>query len=566
MSLKTSKRCQGIVTVAALSILALAASPGCAAAAGEFEIVYQNDGLMGMVGGKMPHFPRWQSVDDITDPAYFKAEVDNYADCGVKSISWGLWSGGNSFNHPTKVGRLWCGGIPEERITHPIHLQIKHDLEACMAKGVDPLDVIVKRAQERGLTVTAEMRANNFAPGGTLAKPSYAGPGYNGLLWYEKPEWRLTDPYPDPNHLTAPNCNWDWANPEVRDFNLRVLLEVLHNYDVDGMDLNLGQNPPYFNRAEPNKAQHMTSFVKALHAECVRVGKERGKEIMLTIIMWDSLWGRDPLRDDGIDIVNWIKQGWVDRLVVRYGDKAKYVAMVRGTKCRLYAAVERSGKDYADFVKVEREYRDAGYDGVFVFNYMIGPGGLPEFRSMDVSYVADVLPTAAPNLWAQVSGDGAKLADGALALSGKTLFQRGAETVLPGGPGATVEAQIEGVTATSPGVCGIRIADGQRQVTLGISGDELILAEGDKQLKAVKIDLARAHTLRLTVDSKHVAKAYLDGNVQPIMTATLKRSAGERSIGWGNLRATGSVAAHSRWRAVRYTLQGAFGPDQHKFE
>lgn len=88
------------VTVGAVVLTALPA-----AAREPFEIIYQNDGIMGFVDRKMPHFPRWTAVEDITDAAYFQAEADNYADCGVKSISWGLWSGGNSFNHPTKVGR-----------------------------------------------------------------------------------------------------------------------------------------------------------------------------------------------------------------------------------------------------------------------------------------------------------------------------------------------------------------------------------------------------------------------------------------------------------------------------
>ena len=566
MSSGTSKHCRRLVGVVAVCVLFLTVSTWCAAETGEFEVVYQNDGLMGMVDRKMPHFPRWQTVDDITDPAYFKAEVDAYADCGVKSISWGLWSGGNSFNHPTKVGRLWCQGIPDEVITHKIHLQIKHDLAACAAKGVDPLDVIVKRANERGLTITAEMRANNFCPGGTLEKPSYAGPGYNGLLWYEKPEWRLTDTYADPNWKQDPNPNWDWSNPEVRQFNLRVLFEVLHNYDVDGMDLNVGQNPPYFDRAEPNKAQHMTAFVKALRDECDRVGKERGKHIMLTIIMWDSLWGRHHLRDDGIDIANWIKQGWIDRVAVRYGDKAKYLAMVKGTKCKLYAAIEPDKRKHADFAKIEKEYRDAGYDGVFVFNYMIGPGKRDEFRSQDASYRADVLPTVAPNIWEQAGEGSAEVIEGRLELKGGVSFQRGADRLTMGGPGVTVEAQVHGVRATSPGICGIRIADGQRAVTFGISGDKLILMEGDAQGEVVGIDPAKAHTLRLTIDRKHLAKAYLDGKNQPVLTATLTKRVADRAITWGHLQVNGKTESRSRWEAVHYTLDGAFGPGEHSFK
>jgi hypothetical protein len=565
MRVHTSNVWKRLVMAAAICAAVLTALP--AVAREPFEIVYQNDGIMGFVGGKMPHFPRWTAAEDITDGAYFQAEADNYADCGVKSISWGLWSGGNSFNHPTKVGRLWADGIPDERMTHKIHLKIKHDLAACIAKGMDPLGEVVKRAKQRGLTITAEMRANNFAPGGTLEKPSYAGPGYNGLIWYETPEWRLTDPYPDTNHLGKPNCNWDWAKPEVRDFNRRVLLEVLHNYDVDGLDINFAQNPPFFNRAEPNKVQHMTGFIKSLRDECDRVGQERGKPIMLTVLLWDSLWGRHHLRDDGLDVATWAKAGLIDRIVVRpTGNTAKYVAMVRGTKCKLYASVERGKLDHAAFAKTEKRHRDAGYDGVFVFNYMIGPGKIGEFRSMNVTYRPNALPTAAPNVWEQVQRGEAMLIDGALQLKSAACFQRGAEMLPMLGSGVTVEAKLRVTGTASSALYGIDLADGDRRVTLGIRAGRLILAEGAQQLQAFDIDLTRAHTLRLTLDDQHEANAYLDGSATPIMIAKLTQSASDQWIRWGHLQASDAGELDSRWESLHYTLEGAYSPAQRQFE
>ena len=371
----------------------------------------------------------------------------------------------------------------------------------------------------------------------------------------------------DPPDKKEPNCNWDWANPEVRDFNTRVLLEVLHNYDVDGLDVNLAQNPPYFNRAEPDKVGHMTAFIKALRAECARVGQERGKHIMLTALLWDSIWGRHHLRDDGIDVAGWVKAGLIDRIVVRpTGETAKYVGMVRGTPCRLYASVERGNLDHAGFAKEEQRCRDAGYDGVFVFNYMIGPGKIGEFRSMNVSYHADVLPPDAPNVWEQTPGGGAELGAGALDVNGPKHFQRAAPMLTMVGPGVTVEATVRLVSAAPAGICGIEAANGQRGAVLGISGDQLILLEGDKQLGAVEIDPAKAHTLRLTIDDKHVANAFLDGGDQPVLTAALRRAVSEFVVRWGNLRASDQSRMHGQWRSMHYTLEGAFGPGQRRFQ
>ena len=203
---------------------------------------------------------------------------------------------------------------------------------------------------------------------------------------------------------------------------------------------------------------------------------------------------------------------------------------------------------------------------MFVFNYMIGPGKIGEFRSMNVSYRADVLPTAAPNMWGQSSGGDVALADGAFDVRGTKHFRRAAPMLVMAGAGVTVEATVQVISGATAGVCGIEAANGQRSAVLGVSGDQLILMEGDTQLEAVELDSAKAHTLRLTIDDKHVAKAYLDGANQPVMAAGLKRTVSELAVRWGNLRTPDQSRMHGQWRSVHYTLEGAFGPGQRKFQ
>lgn len=568
MNMPASNRTQRIALVVTVWATILMGPP---AGAGEpFEIAYQNDGI-NELKRDMPHFPRWQVVKGI-DAAHFQAEVDKYADSGLKSISYGLWSGGNSFNHPTKVGRLFCEGIPDETMiaAGSPHLATKHALAEYVRKGIDPLGVIVKRAKERGMTITAELRANNVFMGGTLEKPSSCGPGYNGLIWYQHPEWRLTDPYPitmkDPysGQTGTENPAWDYAKPEVRDFYLRVLTEVLDNYDVDGIDVDFAQNPPYFNRDEPDKIGHMTTFIKALRAECDRVGKQRGKHMLLTVIFRVSLYGRDHLRDDGIDVGNWAKQGLVDRIMVMAGSGSKYVKMVQGTKCKVYAG--HGGKTHEQSANIEKGLREAGFDGVFYFNYWVRPDDRQEYRSLNADYRADVVPPLAPNRWQATQEPNARVLENKLHLEGEVNYWRQPPMLPMGGPGVTMEARINVLTATPPAFCGIRIADGRREATLGISGDQLILSDGEQTLKSARIDAKGRHTIRLTIDDKHLANAYLDGKNEPIMTVPLTRQTAEQIIMWGHLNAGSKTDPRSEWEAVHYTLEGAFRPGERAFQ
>ena len=561
-----------ILGTAALACTACSTAP--AVVEEPFEIVYQNDGIRWMAPTTTYSYPRWQELKGLKAERFHR-EVDKYADCGVRSISFGNWSVSNSMNRPTKVGTPLGGGIPDEKITHKIHLQLKHDLADYLARGIDPLREVIDHAHRRGITITVEFRMNNAAPSGPLeGTPSPAGPCYNGLLWYQKPEWRLTDPYIDPNS-TTPNPNWDYAKPQVRDFYLQVVKEVLDNYDnIAGIDLSFYQNPPFFNLAEPNKAQHMTDFVTAVRRECDLAGERLGRRLMLTVLMWDNLYGRDALEDDGLDPATWSKAGLIDRLVVvthvdPFGgtnplcDIKPYLEMVKGTGCKIYAACELRKHDV--FKQIEDTYRPLGIDGVFYLNCDASPGAVGEYRSPNVSYRCDAEPAKAPNAWEQSESGGMAMAGGVAELGGDVTLWRDAAILFTGGPGVTMEATLRTINPPTTGVCGFRVATGERTAALGVARNGLVLLDGDTRIATIDLDTTATHTIRLTIDRTHEAKVYVDNRPVPAATATLvKPTVGER-ITWGHVDESAFSAARSRWRAVHYTLEGAFSPTQRTF-
>ena len=563
------------VRVAILGVVAALACTACNTAPTvveqPFEIVYQNDGIMWMTHPATQYFPRWQELKGL-DPERFRLDVDKYADCGVRSFSFGNWSVSNSFNRPTNVGTPFAAGIPDEKIAVMGHVQVKHDLADYLSRGIDPLREVVDHAHRRGLTITAEFRMNNAAPSGPLENPSPAGPGYNGLLWYQKPEWRLTDPSTNPEEM---NPNWDYAKREVREYYLQVIKEVLDNYDVDGIDLSFYQNPPFFNLAEPNKAQHMTDFVAAVRRECDLAGKRLGRRLMLTVVTWDKIYGRDPLKDDGLDTAAWTKAGLIDRLVVLTHqipwaddkptwDIKPYIEMVKGTNCKIYAGCER--REHAVYKEIEDANRALGVDGMFYFNYEVLPGHpLEEYRSSNVSYHCDTEPARAPNAWQRSESGGIALARGTAELSGDVCVWRDAAMLSTGGPGVTMEATLRLMSVPARGLCGFRVATGERTATLAMDADGLTLLDGDTSAATIKLDGKATHTVRLTLDRAHTASVYVDDRPDPVLTATLVQETARERITWGHLDESAPSMARSRWQAVHYTLEGAFSPTQRSF-
>lgn len=128
-----------------------------------------------------------------------------------------------------------------------------------------------------------------------------------------------------------------------------------------------------------------------------------------------------------------------------------------------------------------------------------------------------------------------------------------------------MEATLRTMNAPTTGVCGLRVATGERTATLGITGNGLMLLDGDTLLATIALDPRSTHTVRLAIDRTHKASVYVDNRPTPAATATLvQQTVGER-ITWGHLDESASSAARSRWQTVHYTLEGAFSPTERSF-
>jgi|GEM_PF-5958170 len=96
--------------------------------------------------------------------------------------------------------------------------------------GVSPLDILIDEAHARGMGFLAGFRINDDhafqarQQGLDIARFIDANPQFQLTEFPEGEFYRLAEPL-------------DFTHPEVRDFTMRIIAEVVHRFDVDGIEL-----------------------------------------------------------------------------------------------------------------------------------------------------------------------------------------------------------------------------------------------------------------------------------------------------------------------------------------
>ncbi|MEM9142013.1 MAG: family 10 glycosylhydrolase [Bacteroidota bacterium] len=165
-----------------------------------------------------------------------------------------------------------------------------------------------------------------------------------GHILRSRPHWKAIDPK---GHLVSKN-GFQWMNafdPEVQDFLLSLIQEVIKTYDVDGIqgDDRLPANPstagydpytvalyqkehngqrPPLDHTNPHwvnwRAQKLNDFAKKIH----QTVKDINAKVVVTMAPSIYPWSKKEYLQDW---PNWVRNGWVDAIipqVYRYDIKA----------------------------------------------------------------------------------------------------------------------------------------------------------------------------------------------------------------------------------------------------
>ena len=267
----------------------------------------------------------------------------------------------------------------------------KGDLKLSMyAQGIDYLPLLIDRTRENGMQFFASIRMNDCHH-----KSMPDGP-ITSEFWKKHQQYRLWEL---DDTLSYYNGLLDYSYVPVRKLVLGMIVEVTELYDIDGVELDMGREPHYFNPSEAwQKRGILTDFVKEIRQYLKKLSQKRGKKISLLIRMPFS---EDVQRKGGMDVKTWIRRGYMDILAMNsktcQNDHNQcvepYLSLCRKAGIPLYGSIENgvltNSDSYPSAVKVAhnagvnqtavekinsqramaKNLLEQGVQGIHMFNY-----------------------------------------------------------------------------------------------------------------------------------------------------------------------------------------------------
>lgn len=329
---------------------------------GEKLIVVNDDGFSAF------HSGRYSTAEDL------RQVMLTYKDTQVAVMEWCVLAGSRA-NYPSKITELFGTGMTE--FPRRGDKLASETVRRLAEEGVNTTQVVAEACHEAGIAMYASMRMNGDYPmemwGGTFAKFA------NSTFWWQHPEFRQRD-------ATGKTlAKLSYAYPEVREFKLGILREVVQQ-DIDGINLDFQRHPEFFGYEEPMakaflerygveaaavpltdprwtmlRYKIMNEFVHEVRNLLDEAGRVKRRHLGLSArIDWrqQELWG--------CDAQTWLKEGWLDYLVVgQYGfggyefDITPFVKMASGTGCAVLFG-EEAGLKSLDLTPEEDRLIAAG--------------------------------------------------------------------------------------------------------------------------------------------------------------------------------------------------------------
>ena len=328
--------------------------------------------------------------NDGNEPVYYldKADADELLDKRTKGVAgtqvdtivYCTWSSGFSiFTHNTKIGEIFdC--TAEEPGKGPGSGFSKNKTRQFIEQGTDPLEIIVDYCRKNGIEVFWSMRMNDVHD----AWGEWYSPYLFPKLKKDHPEWLMGTEEKRPV-----NGGWsavDYGQPEIRDLAFRFIEEVCTNYDIDGVQMDFFRHLNYFRaHAEGRDVSQaeldmMTDIIRRIRTMADEVGQKRGKPILLSVRVPDSL---EICKAAGFDLEHWMEEDLIDLLVVsgyfRLNPWETSVALGHKYNVPVYPCLSETRLADAEAKKVRASlecYRaraaeawNAGADGIYMFNF-----------------------------------------------------------------------------------------------------------------------------------------------------------------------------------------------------
>jgi len=287
----------------------------------------------------------------------FEKYADQFADSGDIVERFDFCQGMTSVicSHLSKVPHTEYPGQTGHHDTNYSKYVNQNIKENYIDKGINPIEAMGKRLQKHKVPLYVGYRMNAF----------YDPPmdlHYVSTYWREHPEFRV-NPYQGKTWAAR-----SYAYPEVRDFNLAIIEEMLGLGVVQGIHLEFMRHPPFvgydaplveaFQKAhgvsplDPDfelwdewdaaQSEVMTGFVRKVRALLDAEGEKQGTRFGITARI-----DYRNFRAQSLDIEQWAKEGLVDAIIpgdytIRNHaiDLAPFQKLVEGSKVKVYSSLD----------------------------------------------------------------------------------------------------------------------------------------------------------------------------------------------------------------------------------
>jgi hypothetical protein len=266
----------------------------------------------------------------------------------------------------------WCWGemnyAPYPSKILPANLQYQKWLQ----QGKDPLPIVIESSKKKGIEAFYSFRINDSGLGG--AGTVLPSEGWIKWSMIEKnPHWGQPSPFwPSPFH------HYNFAVPEVREYKLAIIREVVENYDFDGIEIDwrCGYGClPFYHKWE--NREHLTEFMCSIREMLQERARKRGRPFLLAVRVPENIEG---CHYDGIHVERWVEENLVDILVLGCKnfdvDLDAFKCLTAGTHIKLYPSMDdhhrASGYEQPSielYRGVASTFMQQGADGIYAFNW-----------------------------------------------------------------------------------------------------------------------------------------------------------------------------------------------------
>ena len=205
--------------------------------------------------------------------------VDEVAGTGIDTFIYGV-SRADGLFYPSRVGLEW--GSDRKPFQNAYEWRCWENMQSLIAKDLDPLQVLIDRAHEKGMEFFSSLRLG----------------AYGGM---------------NPEHNVAEGGR-GFVHTEVRDHQHAIIEELATRYDAEGIELDFAASPggcPFcLNPDEaPEHASLMTDFVRDASAT---VRGRPGQPGLLGARVYPTV---ELNQRAGLDVETWLAKGYVDFVV-----------------------------------------------------------------------------------------------------------------------------------------------------------------------------------------------------------------------------------------------------------